>query len=148
MKFAAPRACGIHNSRCSSALNVSGCRSGHWSTILVSLCKSIIELTSGSPVRRSNSAVICFRSRVNLTNQSRSLSACSRIGEHSVREASLHSPRNQPALATFAQILIVRYPDAKLKEPPIKGRRTRINAEFGPYLCKPVSRFTKTDANH
>src|SRR5262249_25912356 len=66
-----------------------------------------------------------------------------RIGEYNVREASLHSPRNQPALATFAQILIVRYPDAKFKEPLIEGWRAHINPVFGPHLCKPVSRLAR-----
>ena len=53
-----------------AALTCKGCRSGQRSKTSLILCRSIIELTSGLPVRRFTSAAICCRSRVILTNQS------------------------------------------------------------------------------
>src|SRR5262249_49943662 len=64
--------------------------------------------------------------------------------EHIIRQPSFHSPPDQPAFTTFAQILVYRDSDAKLDEAPIKGRRPNIDPVSGSQPGKPVGRLTVT----
>ena len=145
MKYAAPRACG-------SAQNKGSCfRTILWRLTIRPIVQDrsqSLQIDNRCHVGVLSEALHLFRNVISLSRQPwepvSGLSPAFLVVEYDIRQPSFHGPPDQPAVTTFAQILILWNPDAKLDQPPIKGRRPNIDAEFGSHLRKPVGRLTIT----